>query len=333
MSSKESDPVQFMPPLERTASLPRVAPRPPALPPNPAAAVPWSPPTGWGRLRGWRLAWVLTLSAPAALTTILSIWSCFIGPTPAQLIHTAAWVAGCTVIIWLPPLLVPHRPPRPAPRPLQAPPPPQMPYVEPPQPVATDYLPLDLLRRQEHGTPGAHLSVARFGASATAGIEGERRTARLIAQHLLPKYPAMRVIHGPRLPGTDHAYIDHFVLIGNTLIVIDSALWPDGSYWWDGRELYVEGEPRTPPDLAHLATAIQSMAPMASFYTLALIHAPNANPDCPSIENHGRADTPSWLPLLNPKQAIAAIAALAEADHNRTQVNVPLLARLLKLVH
>lgn len=323
--------VQFVPPLTRPGAPP---PRPavgPVAVLEPAQQVSaWAPPVGWARIRGWRLAWVLTLSAPAALTTILSIWSCFLDPTPAQLIQTAAWALACAVLIWAPPLLVPHRAPRPAPPSPRASPPPQVSYPEPRQPVATDYLPVDLLHRQVHGIPGQHLSVARFGASAIAGIEGERRTAGFLDQ-LMQRYPAMRVIHGARLPGSTHAYVDHLVIVGNTVITIDSALWPDGYYWWDGHDLFNQGTPCTPPNVASAAETIRSMTPMATHHALVLLHAPNRRRDRPSVENRFTG-AGTRLPILNPGDATAALTALFDQEPHRSVVDVPVLACYLRLL-
>jgi hypothetical protein len=74
----------------------------------------------------------------------------------------------------------------------------------------------------------ADLSVARFGDKAKIGVEGEQLTARLIAESVLPGLPSARLINGLRWPGTEHADIDHAVIAGNRIALIDSKMWADG---------------------------------------------------------------------------------------------------------
>lgn len=60
---------------------------------------------------------------------------------------------------------------------------------------------------------------------AKIGAEGKRRTSRLITEPVLPSVPAARLIDGLRWPGSEHADIDHAVIAGNRIALIDSKMW------------------------------------------------------------------------------------------------------------
>lgn len=117
-------------------------------------------------------------------------------------------------------------------------------------------LPRAVCEKQVHGEPGRGLSVARFGKRAALGREGELRTAAAL-QPVLDEYPAARLIHGLRWPGTDHADIDHVLVVDQTVILVDSKMWRAGQYWWNGRQLFREGDELDAPALALAAGALE----------------------------------------------------------------------------
>jgi hypothetical protein len=88
----------------------------------------------------------------------------------------------------------------------------------------------------EFGTPGASLSGESFydkRKRADVGASGERRTADLlrgIQQHRhLPNRFA--VIHDVMLPSDRYtANIDHIVIAGKSVLIIDSKVWSSGLY-------------------------------------------------------------------------------------------------------
>lgn len=74
-----------------------------------------------------------------------------------------------------------------------------------------------------YGIPG--VSLRNFDSDAAGvGIAGEMVTARMLA-NLKRRIPSMIVLNSVPWPGRDHADIDHVVLIGNCLVVIDSKNW------------------------------------------------------------------------------------------------------------
>lgn len=98
-------------------------------------------------------------------------------------------------------------------------------------------------QRAVFGDPGAGLMSGRFDpALAAAGLKGEQLTAALLTE-LLARFPTARVFHGMCWPAQESdADVDHAVLVGDRLALIDSKLWnvenvtwSDGTAWGDGR--------------------------------------------------------------------------------------------------
>lgn len=90
----------------------------------------------------------------------------------------------------------------------------------------------------EYGTPGGSLDATRnrtqaqFASSAGAarsGREGELECARLLAD-TFQRDANVAVLHDLRLPGYK-ANIDHAVVRGSTVVLIDAKKWKPGWYW------------------------------------------------------------------------------------------------------
>jgi hypothetical protein len=73
-----------------------------------------------------------------------------------------------------------------------------------------------------------------FGAALRYPHDKRRELAVLLTNRLLDRYltriPAARVFHQVTWPGSAHAEIDHAVLCGHRLVLIDSVIWPEGKY-------------------------------------------------------------------------------------------------------
>lgn len=97
------------------------------------------------------------------------------------------------------------------------------------------------------GFPGGHISNnTLFGArQLKAGQDGEQRVGKVL-EEVVSVYGGT-VFHGLRFaPQTgSNADVDHALLIGNTLILIDSKSWKNGVYAWDriDRTITRDGEP------------------------------------------------------------------------------------------
>ena len=86
--------------------------------------------------------------------------------------------------------------------------------------------------RKVHGTAGAGLVDATWAANPTVariGRDGEIRTARLLNDHR-PFNTA--VLHDLAVPAAGYtANIDHAVVSGNRVLLIDTKAWRSGRYW------------------------------------------------------------------------------------------------------
>lgn len=104
----------------------------------------------------------------------------------------------------------------------------------------------DTARLESFGTPGqTEAAVTRFGAAnVKRGIEGEERTAQLL--QLFPRtIPSARVFHQLRFPTRrwdSEADVDHAVLVGNRLALVDSKLWRGNHYEWNEFGQIVESD-------------------------------------------------------------------------------------------
>lgn len=90
------------------------------------------------------------------------------------------------------------------------------------------------------GTPAWSLSQGRatFARNATVaqrGAEAERRTASVL--DVLARRPGgPTVLHDLRIPGLGGANVDHVLVSGNRVLLIDTKEWAPGFYWtWRGR--------------------------------------------------------------------------------------------------
>jgi hypothetical protein len=95
-----------------------------------------------------------------------------------------------------------------------------------------DFVSARLADRAFHAeTGGGELVV--FGVPGREQDElGERLTARLLAEYVAP-LPGARIFHGLAWPGSVFADIDHAVLRGHRLVLIESKMWLPGHYTAD----------------------------------------------------------------------------------------------------
>lgn len=181
----------------------------------------------------------------------------------------------------------------------------------PPTVLAGSILPEGYLTPTVHGVPGRDLSAARFGDKAPMGAEGERRTSHLITESVLGGLPAARLINGLRWPGTEHADIDHAVITGNRIALIDSKMWADGDYWWDNKRLFKNGKEL---DAFKLGAAVEAMRAAYPGYIVdgwVVLHSPTGQLNRPSIERAGMFPLPGRAPvrLVTPAELAAEVHA------------------------
>jgi len=106
----------------------------------------------------------------------------------------------------------------------------------------------------EYGTPGGSLShgaIGKFKNTAAVGASGERRTADLLRAIQNQRHPQKRfvVIHDVMLPSAKYtANIDHIVVAGNRVLIIDSKVWSPGFYFTFRGQTYVYHSAKTKND-------------------------------------------------------------------------------------
>ena len=201
-----------------------------------------------------------------------------------------------------------------------------------PLPKAEDFLPKEALMARVHGEPGRDLSVARFGDNAKLGVEGEKRTSRLIAETVLPGLPGARLINGLRWPGTEHADIDHAVILDNRIAVIDSKMWTDGNYWWDNKQLFRDGRSMDPFKLGSAVAALRAAYPNCIVEGWVVIHSPSGELNRPYIERAGM-NAPQGraaVSLVNARELTDGLYAFLDGADAGNLVNVPVLAAMLR---
>ena len=112
-----------------------------------------------------------------------------------------------------------------------------------------------------YGTAGGGLTNATWAANADVariGRVGEQRTARLLERVIGRSENAPTVLHDLRIPDPRYkANIDHVVVSGKTVYIVDTKVWASGFYWtlggrsFRGLSRFGPAEKRTMP----LATA------------------------------------------------------------------------------
>lgn len=179
----------------------------------------------------------------------------------------------------------------------------------PPTVLANAYLVEEIISRTVHGVPGRGLSIGRFGARAEIGAEGERRTARLITDSVLPSIPSARLINGLRWPGPEHADLDHAVIAGNRIALFDSKMWTDGAYWWDNKQLFRNGRELGAFGLGAGVEVLRAAYPGFVVEGWVVLHSPPGSLTMPSVERAGMFPPPGRAPirLVTPLELISEI--------------------------
>lgn len=89
-----------------------------------------------------------------------------------------------------------------------------------------------------HGTAGAGVATGAWVANdgvRRAGVRGEQLAAALLDQWA--ETSGATVIHDVMVPHQRYTFnVDHVVVIGRTVVLVDAKLWRPGFYWtWNGR--------------------------------------------------------------------------------------------------
>lgn len=92
---------------------------------------------------------------------------------------------------------------------------------------------------QQYGTPGGSLqgNKSTFGKSKSdVGALGEQQTANML-ERTFKKDSDIHVFHDLTIPGSK-ANIDHVIVRGKNVLVVDSKRWKPGFYWSVGGKAF-----------------------------------------------------------------------------------------------
>lgn len=189
-------------------------------------------------------------------------------------------------------------------------------------------IPLAQASQQVHGMPRKR---GIFGAEAR--IQREMRTVQLLTRQVLPAIPAARLINGLQSPA-DNSHIDHAVLSGYRLALVNSMLLPKGAYAWNGSTLNHGSRTIAPPQLSHLVRAMQDIFPELNVTGWTVVLSPSGNLHEPVIDHHRRpAGALETVQIVNAAGMVRGIKEFLASGPAPHTVNVPVLARLLRGMH
>ncbi|HVV13889.1 J domain-containing protein [Amycolatopsis sp.] len=177
---------------------------------------------------------------------------------------------------------------------------------------------LDLARaRARFSTEFGKVTV--FGRpGADADQWGERLTAELLARYLT-RLPNVRVFHGLSLPGSVFADVDHAVLAGKRLVLVESKTWlpghygadDDGTLWRDDR-LFRGGATR----LIEAIGAYRELLPGVEVRGALVIYPSRAG------EITTEADFEVPAPPMTPEQFVRDIGAWLAAEPSTVDIDL-----------
>ncbi|MGJ9402305.1 J domain-containing protein [Arthrobacter sp. KK5.5] len=198
-------------------------------------------------------------------------------------------------------------------------------YVPAFEPGTVPVLERAVAAQRIHGAPRKR---GIFGAQAR--LAREARTVQLLSGNVLEVLPATRLVNGLHSPA-DNGHLDHAVLAGYRLALVDSMLLPRGVYRWDGESLLRDGKGITPPRLAPSVRRMQELFPELNVTGWTVIHAPDGNLHEPVIDYARGADPSSSasVHVVNAANLVRELKMFLGTGPTPNVVDVPVLARLL----
>jgi hypothetical protein len=190
-------------------------------------------------------------------------------------------------------------------------------------------LPESIARQHIHGAPRKR---GIFGAGAR--LRREALTVQLISRQILPAIPSARLVNGLHSPA-DNGFIDHALLAGYRLALIDSMLLPRGNFRWDGRTLHKDGRIVEPPRLAPAVRRMQELFPELNVTGWTVIHSADGNLHEPVIDYTRGYDPDGIVPVhvVNAARLVRELKQFLSSGPAPNTVLVPSLAKLLGGMH
>lgn len=179
--------------------------------------------------------------------------------------------------------------------------------------------------RQIHGAPRK-----RGLFTPQSRLAREARTVRLLSGQVLPHLPAARLVNGLHSP-VDRGFIEHVVLAGYRLALVNSMVLPKGVYRWDGAALARDGKFMDPPRMAELVRGMQEAFPELNVTGWTVIHSGNDNLHEPVIDYARGADPAAGrlTNVVNAAKLVRELKMFLGTGPTPNVVDVPVLARLM----
>lgn len=174
-------------------------------------------------------------------------------------------------------------------------------------------------RQAVWGEAGAHAEAGPFGELSKVGAEGEKLLGAAL-ETLTQQFPYVRVFHGVRFtPGRDGADIDHVVLVGDSVYIVDAKNWAHDRYWWQSGRIH-----RTTSAFDnHMLAAIDKWSPLVPDATLmARIVFTKEDPYLYRIDNSNAPDNICLATIDSLMSELRLIAAHSRPVVDRRLVRV-----------
>ncbi len=170
--------------------------------------------------------------------------------------------------------------------------------------------------------------------SQRSRLEREARVIKMLMSNILEAFPSARLVNGLHTPH-GRGYIDHAVLAGYRLALIDSMMLPEGVYQWDGQTLRREGRVIEPPRLIDSVRMMQAVFPELNVMGFAIVLTPNGSPFEPVIDEARRANSEfsSALEVTNSANAMRELKMFLGSGPQPNVVDTNLYARLIRAMH
>lgn len=224
----------------------------------------------------------------------------------------------------------PGRPGRPAPNPDFGKSPVFEPDFSPQRPPA---IPLAMISRQVNGEPERPGLFKRMGSSAGSRYDAENLTIGLLANSLLPDYPAGRLVNSLRIPDSGRRggvlEIGHVLLGGYRMAVIDSMMASPGAWYWDGKTLRHRGHAVGSLRLDDAVRTLQERFPDVRVSGWLVLHNADQNPFEPVIDSPPNLPESAPVDVVNPGTLARDLRRFFSTGPQPNTVLLPVLGALL----
>ncbi|MFZ3417565.1 J domain-containing protein [Arthrobacter sp. 3Tela_A] len=194
-------------------------------------------------------------------------------------------------------------------------------------------IPLAMIGRQVNGEPERPGLFKRMGSSAGSRFDAENLTIGLLANSLLPDYPAGRLVNSLRIPDSGprggNLEIGHVLLGGYRMAVIDSIMASPGAWYWDGTQLRHRGRAVGSLRLADAVRTLQERFPDVRVSGWLVLHSPNQNPFEPIIDSPPNLPESAPVDVVNPGTLARDLRRFFSTGPQPNTVLLPVLGALL----